>query len=475
MKIACINQGSASSSEIKTKLEQAFITCRESVGHLPVADIYSCSKEEAFVNAAPDIFVLFGDESIENSLLLCKDLSQIFSSTALIVFVTTENYKLRTLTRFESLGAEVFSVDEPPVRAIHRIAQIQTQKQQDKKGKLITIDCAKGGIGGTTITSGLAHALQAFDRSSVVIDLSQSAALLHYLNASKWHSPDYAAALTDSIYPDEALVARCLTTAPNGINALLPPAGGAEIRELWLRDPKSFEITLAIIDILRSQFDYLLVDIAGAEGILPYALIARSDFTLLISSNDPASVHLLNSKISALTGIPGSANLQILINILSRKGLNPDDIIDFLYVNPKFKPEMLSLPILKHDSRGDRWIGTGNTIYTEGNKKTRFVLETAVRLLEALDSEDEELSVKRIFFGLIKRKALPQPKKPTLGLPYNQQKLNQMPNAFQPTNSSIHIDQYSHRAETSPFLFCKAHKSVRSSLNEISDQHFIRN
>ena len=71
MKIACISQGSNQMFEMRSHLEQSFLNCREAVGHLPVANIYRCSKEEALVNAAPDVFVLFGDEGIESSLLLC--------------------------------------------------------------------------------------------------------------------------------------------------------------------------------------------------------------------------------------------------------------------------------------------------------------------------------------------------------------------------------------------------------------------
>lgn len=472
MKIACINQGSNQPFEIASHLEQAFLTCREAVGHLPVANIYSCTKEEALVNAAPDVFALFGDEGIDISLLLCKDLSQTFPAAALLVFVTSDHYKLRTLARFEILGAEVFSLNEPPVRIVHRIAQLQTKKQQDHKGKLITIVGVKGGVGATTYTTGLAHALQAFDKSTVVIDLSPSGALLHYINTPKWYSSDYAAALTNNIFPDDALVSLSLTTAPNGINALLPPLGDIEIRELWLRDAKSFEVTLAMIDILRAQFGYVIVDIASAEGILPFALISRSDFTLLVSSNDPASVHLLNSKIHSLTGIPGNTNLQIIINLLSRRGLMSEDITDFLYANPKFNPDMLSLPLFHYDQRGNRWIGTGNTIYTEGNKKTRSTFDATARFFESLKIETEESSIKTKLLELLQRKALPKPNHLPLYLPYAQHNQNQAAINRQPLTSPLQIERYSFKTETPRPLFCKIHRSNMQLERELSDRRF---
>src|SRR5690606_22564367 len=113
----------------------------------------------------------------------------------------------------------------------------------------------KGGVGTTSIVSGLAHAAEANNLSSIVFDLSASSALLHYVSAPKWHSADYSTLLTEKLIPDRTLVDKLTTTAPNGMKLLLPPSGGGEIREMLLRDPNRFEISLAIVDILRASYD----------------------------------------------------------------------------------------------------------------------------------------------------------------------------------------------------------------------------
>src|SRR5690606_1413968 len=108
-----------------------------------------------------------------------------------------------------------------------------------------------------------------------------------------------------------------------------------EVRELWLRDSGRFENSLAMLEILREIFDVVLVDIAKAEGIFPYSIYARATTNLLVTANEPASVHLLNKKLNQLLDMPGEASNLILVNLLCQKSLTKRDVTDFLYLNQK--------------------------------------------------------------------------------------------------------------------------------------------
>ncbi|HQH26879.1 MAG TPA: hypothetical protein PLP17_05730, partial [Oligoflexia bacterium] len=243
---------------------------------------------------------------------------------------------------------------------------------------------------------------QAIGKNSTVLDLSPSSAFAHYMAFPKWQSPDYAAVLVDNITPDEVLVERCMATAPNGITVLLAPAGGNEIREIWLRDPSRFEITLAIVDHLLELFDVVLVDQAGAEGVLPFALNCRADCRLLIAGNDAASVHLLSAAHTQMLALPGSGCVRVLQNNVHEFGLTTDDFLDFLYLGEHFEESMMLSPSVPYESKGRHWIGTGNTFYTESGSSVQEILERSLRRMinEGTEAAGLSLQESRVFSGL---------------------------------------------------------------------------
>ena len=382
MRIACVDQDPRTRRNLKSFVDELFESCRDAVGHIVIADTYGTSKEELLVNSAPDLAIFKPlEDQIDETLFVMRDVNSALPAVPLIVFLESNLYNYRNLKRFDSYAVEIFSTKDNPLQIIHKLANFKTKAVSSPAGQLIPIIGTKGGIGSTSITAALAHASQSLGKTAVVVDLSPLASLLHYLATPRWSSSEYAALLTENRHPDSNTIEHLLTTAPNRITALLPPAGSVDIRDYWLRDSNRFELTLAIIEELQQRYDLVLVDTANVEGILPYALISRSNTTLIVSSNDPAAVHLLNSRLTQIAEIPGAFSVKLLFNMLLRQGLSREDIIDFLYVNTHFQESMCSLPHLSFDPRGSRWMGTTNTFYTESSTKTQLLLE---RILVAL-------------------------------------------------------------------------------------------
>lgn len=402
MKIACIDKTAAERVLLQRRIEEAYEACRHSVGHLTNAQVYPVSREEALLNSAPDVITIGPVWSIEESYSACRDLYERFPNTPIVLFVQEEFYTLRILRRFQKICAEVFAITEAPIRIVHKLSSLEQRVRPDQLGKLIVCSGVKGGVGTTTFVTALAHAAEALGKSALVLDLSRSSALVQYMSAQRWHAPEYATALTDKLPIDRALAERCITTAPNGISLLLPPSGGLEMRESWLRDPERFELSLQLIDTAREMYQIVLVDLGGAEGILPWALLNRAHARVLVSSNDPASVHLLSSALSELAEIPGEANTHVILNQLSDSALHREDVIDFLYLNDNFQAQMALVEPLPFDARGKNWIGTGNTFYTESAAGTQQVIDDALNilLLEKTEIEKRQEKSTGIFSGV---------------------------------------------------------------------------
>lgn len=391
MKIACVDNSASNRIELQKHIEGAFEKCRHAVGQFSLDDIYPASRKEVLVNQAPDIIVLGPHTILEDAYVYCREFKQAFPNTAIFLFLHSEQYSLRSLRRFEKHCSEIFTPEDPEIRLVHRILSVKNAIKTIRNGKLIAVAGVKGGVGATSIVSGLAHASEAIGRRAVILDLSAENAIAHYMASQRWQSADFAAAIKDRLVPDKSLAEHCITTAPNGINLLLPPAGGSDLRDLWLRDADRFEISLGLIDIIRDLYDIIIVDLARVEGVMPFALSSRADSILLVTSNDPAAVHLLNSQLSDLTCRPGQPNIQILVNAINERALDHEDVLDFLEGNEYFNESMSVLDPLPFDPRGRHWIGTGNSFYTESNSQTQDILEET---LKTLLLAPEELSVR---------------------------------------------------------------------------------
>lgn len=399
MRIACVDSTAADRVALQKMLDRCCTECRTSIGHLSLIQTYPATKEEVLVNAAPEVIAVGSSFSIEEAYAVCRDLHSAHPAVPLIVFLSPERYSLRSLRRFGNVSDEVFSTEDPSIRIIHKLSSFDTEDARGKGGKLVTVVGVKGGVGATSVVSGLAHAAEAVGKKAVVLDLSAASVFAYYMSAQRWQSADYAAALVDGVSPDKTLVERCLTTAPNGISILLPPSGGSEVRDLWLRDATHFVVTLSMIEILMDQFDIVLVDIAGVEGVLQFALQCRADSKLLVTSNDPASVHLLNTMINKLAETPGEGDIQVLINNSNERGLSYDDVLDFLYYNKHFEEDMVLPNPLPFDLCARNWIGTGNSFYTEGAKNVQKILEAI--LLGTLNTSEEVRPVYHRSQGLL--------------------------------------------------------------------------
>ncbi len=336
------------------------------------------SKEQALLNSAPSIFAIGPSYGIEAAYRVCRELKSAYPEVPLLLFLEPENFSLRTLRRFEPITRDVFPTDEDSIRIVHTLCSLAARQSTQASGSLVVVRGVKGGVGTTSIVSGLAHAAEAVGKTCIVVDLSTEGVFSLYMGAQRWSSSDHAAILVDRLVPDTLLVQRCVTTAANGISVLLPPAGGTDIRELWLRDPDTFEISLGVIDNLKATYDVVLVDMANAEGVYPYALQCRANARVLVTSNDPASVHLLASSLKDEFEHPADGELHVIVNSLLERGLSQDDVLDFLYYQQSFEVSELAHQELGFDPRGRNWIGTGNSFYTESSRNVQRVLEECV-------------------------------------------------------------------------------------------------
>ncbi len=161
------------------------------------------------------------------------------------------------------------------------------------KGTLVTVFSAKGGCGKTTLSTNLAAALADGGRRNVVlVDLDLAfgdvaIALVQY----PAHTIADAVALTESL--DAAAVTALLTQHSPGLQTLAAPL------EPGAADSIPASLVVRILELLKSQFDYVVVDTPPAFDDQVLAAFDNSDVIALIATLDiPA---LKNLKLTLQT------------------------------------------------------------------------------------------------------------------------------------------------------------------------------
>lgn len=377
-RVACVDKTPEAREALVVLLESATTSCRHSIGHLEPHFFFAASKEQTEFSKRPDIILIGPGYTIEETYSACKELKGAHPLLPVMILLDPAHYSLRTLKRLERSADSILLADDKPLRIIHGLEGLQTRFKEKPSGKLISCIGVKGGVGTTSIVSGLAHAAEAAGKTAIVIDLSPQAALPFYLGCPSKQSHDYRYMLTEELAPDKSSVKKMVSVAPNGIHVLLPPSGGLDVRELWLRHRERFEHSLSLIDYLREDYDLVIVDVGTVEGVLPFAITSQADIKLLVSSNTGPSVHLLRNALASLQDTPGEGECYVLISEVDQKAIHSQDIFDYLQNTEELIEEKQICPLMSYDQGAKSWIGTQNSFYSEGNGHTKTALEATI-------------------------------------------------------------------------------------------------
>lgn len=394
MRIACIDKTDSDREALKSILDRSYADCRTSIGHIEIANYYATTKDKEIISGKADIALIGPGFNENESFLCCKALKELKKEIYLIVFLNPNHFDLCTLKRLSSVADEIFRTDEDSQKIIHTISSVKKEITENVNGKLISVIGTKGGVGTTSIVSGLAHAAEAIGKKALVLDLSATSTFCHYMGIRRWHSPEYQMLLQNRNLLNKQELSKCITVSQNGIHILLPPTEplqssliSSKTRNTWLRDENCLELNLHLIELLKESFDIIIVDTARVESLFSFALIAKSDARLLVSSNDPASIHLLKKEFDSIIHAPFSGQTQILLNEIFIEGQTKESVIDYLKIHGIYREMSFVLAPITFEKNAKFWIGTGNTFYTESSIQTQKKLEQVLHTL--LLSEDE--------------------------------------------------------------------------------------
>ncbi len=226
--------------------------------------------------------------------------------------------------------------------AIAAIANRAAVSEPETRGRAVVAFSTKGGVGKSVVATNLAVALAMEHPGRVVLvdcDL-QFGDVAVLLGVPPLHTTVDAAQTIDSADPDlmDALLGTHESTSLRVLCAPVEPSAGQAIRP---------ETMVSIIRLLRSMFDFVIVDMPPHFDDVVLALLEEADDVLLVASMDIPSIKNLKVGMQTLDllSIAGSKLRLVLNRANARVNLDIADVERALGVTAEFRiPSDISVP-----------------------------------------------------------------------------------------------------------------------------------
>ncbi|MGL5207389.1 MAG: response regulator [Acidaminococcaceae bacterium] len=318
-----------------TRFKQLFESCYEAiiVGSANTAE----NVIEKVKSLKPDIILLDLNLPDMDGFLVTEICAKEVPTSSVILMGTKSDQE--ELRRAMLSGAKDYIVkpfsSEELLAAIKQVYTSTIKRRGDlhskEEGKIFTVFSPRGGVGKTILTANLGIALSENKEESVaILDCSlQFGDVAMTLNLMP--KANIADMVTDIEQLDEKALERYMVKFKENLHILPAPFQPEKA------DNISAQHISAITNLLKKNYQYVLVDTAPVFNDLSLTLMDNSDSILLISVPDILTIKNLRLAMKTLDsiGYPQDKVVQILNRANSQSGLTLEEMEDIIH--RKFK------------------------------------------------------------------------------------------------------------------------------------------
>lgn len=201
------------------------------------------------------------------------------------------------------------------------------QKMANYDSKIVACYSPKGGSGKTTLSVNIACALAALNKKVALIDMD-----LQFGNVGVFLDITPGDTIADMVNErsfELAIIKSYLIRHQSGVMVMLA-SSSPEYAEL-IR-PEHIETILAT---LKTEFDYVILDMGTALGDCAIAALEKADTILFVVNEDFAALHDAKRSIGVLEALNVQDKIQVIVNKDGISTIKPMDIKSLLNVSPR--------------------------------------------------------------------------------------------------------------------------------------------
>lgn len=322
--------------------------------------------------------VILGAGLKEEALLIAKQVKEISPLIEIIMFVSdklysSEAFRLAHISRVRKVIPEKAS----SLDLLQELVSIQEHFRncgRTKKGQLIVVMQAKGGVGATSLIAALAELSDEARNHTLLWDLDiESKDLSRSFNAKGAQSQLVTAWINGTRELNRESLRESYISVGRFVSLLTPPHDIATGMDL-IGHPDSIKTIHRVIELARISQDTIIVDTAGRLSPASGTLLRMADKIIILTDDSLLGLSAGHSFLETL--LPLVKNNQDAIRIIcAGNKISNEEIKELLGGNCSLKEEAWSLPAVPFDQGAEKWPGSGNTLYSLGQKQTRRAIE----------------------------------------------------------------------------------------------------
>ncbi len=255
---------------------------------------------------APDVVLMDINMPVMDGIVATEKISFKYPGTAIMIVSIQGEYEY--LRKAMKAGAREYLVKPLGSEALTRaIRQVYNMKQRRRdtangeqkfpqKGRMVTIFAPQGGVGKTTLAVNLAVELAGQNKKVVLVDLD-----LQFGDVGVFLNLNNEASILELFQGEGEMENKLhsnLVSHSSGVKVLLAPPAPQDAELVTGKD------VMSVLDLLRKNFDYVVVDTGMGYGDLNLQVLESSEDIIVPFSRDLA----------------GAKNVRMFLEIMSSLG-----------------------------------------------------------------------------------------------------------------------------------------------------------
>jgi MinD-like ATPase involved in chromosome partitioning or flagellar assembly len=384
LKIVVVDRTAEERNRLVDELQALVSRIDSDLDALPRIDIHPLSLQELKFRSAPDICVV-GPGLLSEEASEIGTIRKTLEETAIVARLGVETSSIALVEQLARLGIDdALPPDITPTEFLRRIVLLTRKTKRHKAGKLILVDSGKGGLGTTTVTAALADNLVCQGKRVTLVDfdfetqdLSRFLQSRPFINENLQQLLDRQRPCTQE-YVDQCLV-KVWDQGKGFLSCMSPVADCDELHNSGSGFSRTF---LSIFEILDASADCVIVDVGCARGPMLRTLYRIADKILFIVNPDPAALYASTDRVAQLRGfLCPDSEIVFISNNRVAGGLPGSVLVEEFNRALNISPDAWSSAAIPHCSQGQRWPGSGGTLYSLGGVRVKAALSAALERL----------------------------------------------------------------------------------------------